>query len=60
MKPLLLAAAFLLAAWVARTMSSSMRRLSASAHEIAGQRLPALLTQLTRAIPGRPGPPGPG
>ncbi|MGK3938331.1 nitrate- and nitrite sensing domain-containing protein [Streptomyces caeruleatus] len=46
-------AAFLLAAWVARTMSSSMRRLSASAHEIAGQRLPALLTQLTRAIPGR-------
>ncbi|MFE3031777.1 nitrate- and nitrite sensing domain-containing protein [Streptomyces canus] len=46
-------AAFLLAAWVARTMSSSMRRLSASAHEIAEQRLPALLTQLTRAIPGR-------
>jgi signal transduction histidine kinase len=46
-------AAFLLAAWVARTMSSSMRRLSASAHEIAQQRLPALLTQLTRAIPGR-------
>jgi signal transduction histidine kinase len=45
--------AFLLAAWVARTMSSSMRRLSASAHEISGQRLPALLTQLTRAIPGR-------
>ncbi|MET8080920.1 nitrate- and nitrite sensing domain-containing protein [Streptomyces sp. NPDC005303] len=45
--------AFLLAAWVARTMSTSMRRLSASAHEIAGQRLPALLTQLTRAIPGR-------
>ncbi|MDH6566050.1 signal transduction histidine kinase [Streptomyces sp. SAI-117] len=46
-------AAFLLAAWVARTMSGSMRRLSASAHEIAGQRLPALLTQLTRTIPGR-------
>ena len=46
-------AAFLLAAWVARTMSSSMRRLSASAHEIAELRLPALLTQLTRAIPGR-------
>ncbi|WP_020135138.1 nitrate- and nitrite sensing domain-containing protein [Streptomyces sp. 351MFTsu5.1] len=45
--------AFLLAAWVARTMSTSMRRLSASAHEIAEQRLPALLTQLTRAIPGR-------
>ncbi|MFL5998595.1 MAG: nitrate- and nitrite sensing domain-containing protein [Streptomyces sp.] len=46
-------AAFLLAAWVARTMSISMRRLSASALEIAEQRLPALLTQLTRAIPGR-------
>ncbi|WP_328752837.1 nitrate- and nitrite sensing domain-containing protein [Streptomyces sp. NBC_00285] len=46
-------AAFLLANWVARTMSTSMRRLSASAHEIAAQRLPARLTQLTRAIPGR-------
>nr|WSZ12906.1 nitrate- and nitrite sensing domain-containing protein [Streptomyces canus] len=46
-------AAFLLAAWVARTMSTSMRRLSASALEIAEQRLPVLLTQLTRAIPGR-------
>ncbi|WP_328752282.1 nitrate- and nitrite sensing domain-containing protein [Streptomyces sp. NBC_00285] len=46
-------AAFLLAAWVARTMSTSMHRLSTSAHEIAEQRLPALLTQLTRAIPGR-------
>ncbi|MEU0413204.1 nitrate- and nitrite sensing domain-containing protein [Streptomyces griseorubiginosus] len=46
-------AAFLLANWVARTMSTSMRRLSASAHEIAGRRLPARLTQLTRAIPGR-------
>ncbi|WUB49643.1 nitrate- and nitrite sensing domain-containing protein [Streptomyces griseorubiginosus] len=46
-------AAFLLANWVARTMSTTMRRLSASAHEIAAQRLPARLTQLTRAIPGR-------
>ncbi|MFC8428201.1 nitrate- and nitrite sensing domain-containing protein [Streptomyces sp. NPDC057253] len=46
-------AAFLLANSVARTMSTSMRRLSASAHEIAAQRLPARLTQLTRAIPGR-------
>jgi signal transduction histidine kinase len=46
-------AAFLLANWVARTMSTSMRRLSASAHEIAAQRLPARLTQLTRAVPGR-------
>ncbi|MFF1725062.1 sensor histidine kinase [Streptomyces sviceus] len=46
-------AAFLLATWVARTMSTSMRLLSASAHEIAGQRLPATLTQLTRTVPGR-------
>ncbi|MES5820808.1 nitrate- and nitrite sensing domain-containing protein [Streptomyces sp. RG80] len=45
--------AFLLANWVARTMSTSMRQLSASAHAIAGERLPARLTQLTRAIPGR-------
>ncbi|KKD07700.1 nitrate- and nitrite sensing domain-containing protein [Streptomyces sp. WM6386] len=45
--------AFLLANWVARTMSTSMRRLSASAHAIAAQRLPARLTQLTRAVPGR-------
>ncbi|WP_050789818.1 nitrate- and nitrite sensing domain-containing protein [Streptomyces sviceus] len=46
-------AAFLLATWVARTMSTSMRLLSTSAHEIAGQRLPATLTQLTRTVPGR-------
>ncbi|MER6290209.1 sensor histidine kinase [Streptomyces sviceus] len=46
-------AAFLLATWVARTMSTSMRLLSASAHEIAGQRLPARLTQFTRTVPGR-------
>ena len=43
--------AFLLAAWVARTMSRRMRRLSASAIEIAGQRLPALITRLSRAVP---------
>ncbi|WP_078912470.1 nitrate- and nitrite sensing domain-containing protein [Streptomyces sp. NRRL S-646] len=43
--------AFLLAAWVARTMSRRMRRLSASAIEIAGQRLPALITRLSRATP---------
>nr|WP_240982699.1 nitrate- and nitrite sensing domain-containing protein [Streptomyces sp. S3(2020)] len=45
--------AFLLATWVARTMSTSMHRLSASAHAIAAERLPARLTQLTRAVPGR-------
>ncbi|MFE9452127.1 nitrate- and nitrite sensing domain-containing protein [Streptomyces sp. NPDC006739] len=45
--------AFLLASWVARTMSRGMRRLSASAIEIAEQRLPALITQLSRAVPGQ-------
>ncbi|GAA3808036.1 hypothetical protein GCM10022403_047760 [Streptomyces coacervatus] len=45
--------AFLLASWVARTMSRRMRRLSASAIEIAGQRLPALITRLSRAVPGQ-------
>lgn len=47
--------AFLLAAWVARTMSSGMRRLSASAIEIAGQRLPTVITQLSQAAPDRAG-----
>ncbi|MFD8817702.1 nitrate- and nitrite sensing domain-containing protein, partial [Streptomyces sp. NPDC059627] len=45
--------AFLLAAWVARSMSRGMRRLSASAIEIAEQRLPAVITQLTQAVPGQ-------
>ncbi|MCG7208390.1 nitrate- and nitrite sensing domain-containing protein [Streptomyces arenae] len=46
-------AAFLLAAWVARSMSRGMRRLSASAIEIAEQRLPAVITQLSQAVPGQ-------
>ncbi|MER7100621.1 nitrate- and nitrite sensing domain-containing protein [Streptomyces humidus] len=41
-------AAFLLASWVARTMSTGMRRLSASAIEIAGQRLPGLIHQMAQ------------
>ncbi|MFF4119947.1 nitrate- and nitrite sensing domain-containing protein [Streptomyces sp. NPDC001714] len=46
-------AAVLLAAWVARSMSRGMRRLSASAMEIAAQRLPAVITQLSQAVPGQ-------
>ncbi|MFD5544474.1 HAMP domain-containing protein, partial [Streptomyces sp. NPDC127079] len=46
-------AAFLLAAWVARSMSRGMRRLSASAIQIAEQRLPAVITQLSQAVPGQ-------
>ncbi|MEU9152773.1 nitrate- and nitrite sensing domain-containing protein [Streptomyces sp. NPDC048417] len=46
-------AALLLAAWVARSMSRGMRRLSASAMEIAEQRLPAVITQLSQAVPGQ-------
>ncbi|MFF5144894.1 nitrate- and nitrite sensing domain-containing protein [Streptomyces sp. NPDC013157] len=46
-------AAVLLAAWVARSMSRGMRRLSASAMEIAEQRLPAVITQLSQAVPGQ-------
>ncbi|MER6789780.1 nitrate- and nitrite sensing domain-containing protein [Streptomyces sp. NPDC000658] len=41
-------AAFLLASWVARTMSTGMRRLSASAIEIAGKRLPGLIDQMSQ------------
>ncbi|MGW7244005.1 sensor histidine kinase [Streptomyces sp. NPDC054804] len=46
-------AALLLAAWMARSMSRGMRRLSASAMEIAEQRLPAVITQLSQAVPGQ-------
>ncbi|MDX5566226.1 nitrate- and nitrite sensing domain-containing protein [Streptomyces sp. ID05-04B] len=46
-------AAFLLATWVARTMVTGMRRLSASAIEISGQRLPALIDQLSQTDPGK-------
>ncbi|WP_369227690.1 nitrate- and nitrite sensing domain-containing protein [Streptomyces sp. R39] len=45
--------ALLLAAWVARSMSRGMRRLSASAIQIAEQRLPAVITQLSQAVPGQ-------
>ncbi|MEH0581601.1 nitrate- and nitrite sensing domain-containing protein [Streptomyces sp. B21-108] len=45
--------AFLLAAWVARTMSTGMRRLSASAIEIAGQRLPTMIDQMSQNDPGQ-------
>ncbi|MER6560314.1 nitrate- and nitrite sensing domain-containing protein [Streptomyces sp. NPDC001027] len=45
--------AFLLATWVSRTMVTGMRRLSASAIEIAGQRLPALIDQLSQTDPGK-------
>ncbi|MES5820563.1 nitrate- and nitrite sensing domain-containing protein [Streptomyces sp. RG80] len=46
-------AAFLIAAGVARSMSSRMSVLRGSAFQIAEQRLPALLSQLNRATPGR-------
>ncbi|MFI1722708.1 nitrate- and nitrite sensing domain-containing protein [Streptomyces sp. NPDC020489] len=46
-------AAFLIAAGVARSMSSRMSALRGSALQIAEQRLPALLAQLNRATPGR-------
>lgn len=45
-------AAFLLASWVARTMSTGMRRLSASAIEIAGKRLPAVIDQMSQPDAG--------
>ncbi|WP_093771505.1 nitrate- and nitrite sensing domain-containing protein [Streptomyces sp. yr375] len=45
-------AAFLLASWMARTMSTDMRRLSGFAIEIAGQRLPTMIERLSRADPG--------
>ncbi|MCX5063167.1 nitrate- and nitrite sensing domain-containing protein [Streptomyces sp. NBC_00201] len=45
--------AFLLASWVARTMSSRMRHLTAAAIEISGQRLPALIARLSRTAPGQ-------
>jgi signal transduction histidine kinase len=46
-------AAFLIAAAVARSMSTRMSLLRASAFQIAEQRLPALLAQLSRSTPGR-------
>ncbi|MCX5375639.1 nitrate- and nitrite sensing domain-containing protein [Streptomyces sp. NBC_00091] len=48
-----LLAAFILAAMMARQMSRSMRRLRTSAFDIAEQRLPALVDQLSRTDPGK-------
>ncbi|WP_329185554.1 nitrate- and nitrite sensing domain-containing protein [Actinacidiphila glaucinigra] len=45
--------AFIVAAMVARSMSNSMRRLRTSAFEVAEQRLPSLVDQLSRTDPGK-------
>ncbi len=50
---LALLAAFLLAAFMARPMSRSMRRLRNAAFVVAEQRLPMLVDQLSRTDPGR-------
>ncbi len=46
-------AAFVVAALMARSMSRSMRKLRGAAFEVAQERLPALVNQLSRAHPGR-------
>ncbi|MFG3284268.1 nitrate- and nitrite sensing domain-containing protein [Streptomyces sp. NPDC048111] len=48
-----LLAAFILAGMVARQMSRSMRRLRTAAFDVAEQRLPMLVDQLSRTEPGR-------
>ncbi|MFJ8164657.1 nitrate- and nitrite sensing domain-containing protein [Streptomyces sp. NPDC096136] len=48
-----LLAAFILAAMMARQMSRSMLRLRTSAFDIAEQRLPMLVDQLSRTDPGK-------
>ncbi|MFF2331088.1 MULTISPECIES: nitrate- and nitrite sensing domain-containing protein [unclassified Streptomyces] len=48
-----LLAAFFVAGLMARQMSRSMRRLRTAAFQIAEQRLPMLVDQLSRADPGR-------
>ncbi|MEU6480593.1 nitrate- and nitrite sensing domain-containing protein [Streptomyces sp. NPDC047017] len=48
-----LLAAFILAGLVARQMSRSMRRLRSAAFDVAEQRLPMLVDQLSRTDPGR-------
>ncbi|MEU8967164.1 ATP-binding protein, partial [Streptomyces sp. NPDC048491] len=48
-----LLAAFILAGIVARQMSRSMRRLRNAAFDVAEQRLPMLVDQLSRTEPGR-------
>ncbi|MFF3647157.1 nitrate- and nitrite sensing domain-containing protein [Streptomyces sp. NPDC002181] len=48
-----LLAAFILAAMMARQMSNSMRRLRTAAFDVAEQRLPMLVDQLSRTDPGK-------
>ncbi|HEX5568510.1 MAG TPA: nitrate- and nitrite sensing domain-containing protein [Streptomyces sp.] len=45
--------AFIVAGMMARSMSSSMRRLRSAAFDIAQQRLPMLVDQLSRTDPGQ-------
>ncbi|RFU87609.1 HAMP domain-containing protein [Streptomyces triticagri] len=46
-------AAFLIAGLMARQMSRNMRRLRSAAFDVAEQRLPSLVDQLSRTEPGR-------
>ncbi|GAA2323097.1 nitrate- and nitrite sensing domain-containing protein [Streptomyces kunmingensis] len=48
-----LLAAFIIAGMMARQMSRSMRRLRSAAFDVAEQRLPMLVDQLSRTEPGR-------
>ncbi|MFE9851282.1 nitrate- and nitrite sensing domain-containing protein [Streptomyces sp. NPDC005576] len=48
-----LLAAFVVAGFMARQMSRAMRRLRTAAFEVAEQRLPSLVDQLSRTDPGR-------
>ncbi|PGH52576.1 nitrate- and nitrite sensing domain-containing protein [Streptomyces sp. Ru87] len=48
-----LLAAFILAGMMARSMSRSMQRLRTAAFDVAEQRLPRLVDQLSRTDPGR-------
>ncbi|MGW3499072.1 nitrate- and nitrite sensing domain-containing protein [Streptomyces sp. NPDC001020] len=50
---LALLSAFVLASLMTRQMSRSMRRLRGAAFDVAEQRLPALVDQLSRTDPGR-------
>ncbi|MBQ0984496.1 nitrate- and nitrite sensing domain-containing protein [Streptomyces sp. F63] len=50
---LALLAAFILAGMTARSMSRSMQRLRTAAFDVAEQRLPSLVDQLSRTDPGR-------
>ncbi|MGW1199887.1 nitrate- and nitrite sensing domain-containing protein [Streptomyces sp. NPDC002536] len=50
---LVLLGAFVIAGRMARSMSRSMRRLRGAAFEVAEQRLPALVDQLSRTDPGK-------